>query len=372
MRNNLRKALAGLSLAALLLYNGGMARADESSARAAYAMDRATGRALFAANETAQLPMASTTKIMTALLALENAGLDEMVETGERAFGVPGTSIYLQLGEALSVEQMLYGLLLASGNDAAVALAEHVGGSVEGFCAMMTSRAAELGAQSTRFVNPHGLPADGHLTTARDLTLIASEALENPVFREIVGTTRASIPWAGHEYDRVLRNKNALLRNYPGAIGVKTGFTRAAGRCLVFAAERDGFEVVGTVLNCPDWFGEAARILDAVYARYAWTKLLEEGDAVCNLPVRGGVTDSVEIVAQADLAAPLLSGETATLSLSLPDALLAPLPEGAQAGWAYLMLDGGEILARVPLVTSKSVEKPPSALSRIIENWLTY
>lgn len=152
------------------LYNG-YARAD---AAAAVVLEAQTGRVLYAVNETQTLPMASTTKIMTALVALENADLSDIVTTGDNAYGVPGTSIYLQKGEQLTLEQMLYGLMLASGNDAAVAIAEHVGGSVSGFCDMMNARARQIGCENTHFVTPHGLPAQQHYTTAYDLALIAA------------------------------------------------------------------------------------------------------------------------------------------------------------------------------------------------------
>ena len=208
------------------LYNG-YARAD---AAAAVVLEAQTGRVLYAVNEMQTLPMASTTKIMTALVALENADLSDIVTTGDNAYGVPGTSIYLQKGEQLTLEQMLYGLMLASGNDAAVAIAEHVGGSVSGFCDMMNARARQIGCENTHFVTPHGLPAQQHYTTAYDLALIAREAMKNADFRRIVSTQRATLPWQGHDYDRVLTNKNRLLSAYPGALGIKTGYTRSGQR----------------------------------------------------------------------------------------------------------------------------------------------
>jgi D-alanyl-D-alanine carboxypeptidase len=152
---------------------------------------------------------------------------------------------------------MLLGLMLASGNDAAVAIAEHIAGTVDAFAAMMNARAKVIGAVNTHFVNPHGLPDDDHYTTAYDLALIAREAMGNESFRRLVSTSRATIPWEGRTYDRQLRNKNRLLTDYPGATGIKTGFTSKAGRCLVFGAARDGMELVGVVLGCSNWFDEA-------------------------------------------------------------------------------------------------------------------
>ncbi len=216
-----KRLLAGLFFAAFLLYNGSAARAE--TARAAILIEAETGRILYEKNAHEPLPMASTTKVMTALVALENASLSDTVTAGKNAFGVPGTSIYLSEGEQLSMEEMLYGLLLCSGNDAAVAIAEHVAGSVDAFCHLMTEKAAQIGCENTVFSTPHGLPAQNHHTTAYDLALITRAAMENPVFRQIVSTQRASIPWAGHTQMRILNNKNSLLATYEGALGVKPG-----------------------------------------------------------------------------------------------------------------------------------------------------
>ena len=293
----MKRVFAGLFFAAILLYNGcGMAE----GARSALLMEMETGRVLYEQHAHEALPVASTTKIMTALLALERGSLDELVSTGPNAYGVPGTSMYLEMGEQLTLEQMLYGLMLASGNDAAVAIAEHIGGTAEDFCALMTARAAEIGCENTVFTTPHGLPAAGHHTTAWDLCLIAREALKHPVFRQIVSTRRASLPWAGHDYDRVLTNKNKLLADYPGAIGVKTGYTKAAGRCLVFAAERDGMRLIGAELNCPDWFDHAAALLDQAFSAYRMYTALRAGEIVYRLPVENGTAD-VDVITGATL-----------------------------------------------------------------------
>ena len=230
----MKRIVAALFFFTVFLYNG----AAKAEPAAAAVIEAETGRVLYAVNENVQLPMASTTKVMTALVAIENGQLSDLVTAGENAYGVPGTSIYLEKGESLTLEQLIYGLMLASGNDAAVAIAEHVGGSVGGFCALMNARAASLGCVNTHFVTPHGLPAADHYTTALDLCRIAQAAMEQPFFRRVVSTQRATIPWKNHPGDRVLNNKNRLLSTYPGALGIKTGYTKAAGRCLVFAAER--------------------------------------------------------------------------------------------------------------------------------------
>ena len=363
----MRAGCIALLLSMCLVWTG--AAEDSSSARAAYVMDAKTGRTLFAFNEEAPLPMASTTKVMTALLALENGNLDDMVETGTNAYGVPGTSIYLGLGEKLRLEEMLYGLMIASGNDAAVAIAEHIGGSVDSFAEMMTRRAETLGAVNTRFVTPHGLPAEGHYTTARDLTLIAAEAMKHPVFREIVSTQRASIPWEGREYMRVLKNKNALLNDFEGAIGIKTGFTRAAGRCLVFAAKRGEMEIIGVALNCSDWFLESARILESCFQKYTWTEMLPDGEWAGMLSVEKGEKDVAAVIIDGTLAAPLEAKEMALMKIEMEPVITAPLPQGTQVGRA-LMVVGDTILDEKPLVLQEDIHEKPSSFRMLIQNWL--
>lgn len=216
-------------LLVLLLIPRAQAEEVATSAKACIIIDESSGRVLLSHNAETPLPMASTTKVMTALLAIERGNLGDPVTCSRNAFGVPGTSIYLSQGETLSLRDMLYGLMLASGNDAAVAIAEHIGGTAEEFCRMMTARAAELGCQNTVFLTPHGLPCDGHYTTAHDLALIARQAMTQPLFREIVSTRRATIPWEGRPYSRVLSSKNKLLATYEGGDGHQDGLYAQGG-----------------------------------------------------------------------------------------------------------------------------------------------
>ena len=334
----------------VFLYNGHAA----AEPAAAAVIEAGTGRVLYALNEAQELPMASTTKIMTALLAIENCALDETVTAGNNAFGVPGTSIYLENGESLTMEQMLYGLMLASGNDAAVAIAEHVGGSIDSFCGMMNDRAAALGCAHTHYTTPHGLPAKDHYTSALDLCAIAREAMRQPFFRQVVSTQRATIPWENHDYDRVLTNKNKLLSTYPGAIGVKTGYTKAAGRCLVFAAERDDMMLIGCVLNCPDWFNQSAALLDQAFSAYHMYHALQKGEIVYRLPVVNGTEDGVDLIVAAPLSAPLRENEAAELSFRWPGTQAAGFAAGTVLGTATLTVNG-ETLCSVPLVAAEAV-----------------
>jgi D-alanyl-D-alanine carboxypeptidase (penicillin-binding protein 5/6) len=344
--------------------------AQEPPAKGACIIEMISGRQLYAYNADAQLPMASTTKVMTALLALENSQLTDKVTCSANAFGVPGTSIYLVRGETLTMEEMLQGLLLASGNDAAVAIAEHVGGTLRGFADMMNARAQELGATRTHFVNPHGLPAEGHYTTARDLAIIAREAMQNPVFRQIVSTQRASIPWEGKDQNRQLTTKNKLLTDYPGATGIKTGYTRAAGRCLVFGAVRDNLEVVGTVLGCPEWFDVAQTLLDDSFVSYRQVMLLEPKEKVRSIPVKRGVYGAVDVQIRAPLAAPLRQEERPTVELVLPDVLEAPLHANQSVGTIRLRA-GNQVLCELPLYPAHGVPELTlwNQFVRVLRKW---
>ncbi len=334
----------------------GLAENVSTSAKACVVIDADSGRILLEHNAHTPLPMASTTKVMTALLALEKGCLDDPVTCSRNAFGVPGTSIYLAQGETLTLEQMLYGLMLASGNDAATAIAEHIGGTVEDFCRMMTQRAQELGCESTVFLTPHGLPKEGHYTTARDLALIARCAMQQPMFRQIVSTSRAKIPWEGREYDRVLKNKNRLLTTYEGATGIKTGYTKAAGRCLVFGAERNGMEVIGVVLCCGDWFDEAARLMDLAFERYESVTLMHQGEVVRTIDVGHGLETSVEAILREDAAAVIAKGAQLTLTLDIPECVEAPICAGDVLGKAQLMAQGA-VVGEVDVLAAQDVAR---------------
>ena len=339
------------------------------SARAAILIDGESGRALYALNADTRLPMASTTKIMTALLALERCRPDEIVTASENASGVPGTSIYLGAGEQLTLRDMLLGLMLRSGNDAAVAIAEHVAGSVEAFAALMNERAAALGADA-HFVTPNGLDADGHGASARAMALIAREALRNQAFRDIVSTQRAVIPWRDSEYSRVLVNKNRLLKEYEGATGVKTGFTTPAGRCLVFSARRGNLELIGVVMNCGDWFQEAKRLLDWGFSRYSSGVALRAGQESGRVSVAGGTASSVGAVSRDDLMAALCQADQWRLDIDLADTVQAPVARGDQLGIARLIVNG-EVLAQTDLLSGEDVARLDlmAALRRTASLW---
>ncbi len=243
-------------------------RAPDIAAKAAILMDPLTGEILYGKNERERLPMASTTKIMTALVVLERCSLEERVVITEEAARVGESSGWLSPGETLTVEQLLYALLLQSGNDAAVALANHAGGSVRAFVEMMNRRAEELGAWDTQFANPHGLDQEGHFTTAYDLALISSKAMQMDAFRRIVSTRRYEIPWPGHPHPRVYYNKNRLLTSYPHTTGIKTGYTLKAGRCLVASAAKGDMELISVVLHSDDYWNQSELLLEYGFSNF--------------------------------------------------------------------------------------------------------
>ena len=365
------KRLLLLSLVMMVFL--GAARASEPftvAAKGAALIDGASGRVLFGQNEDAMYPMASTTKVMTTLLALENSEMDEQVTAGKNAYGVTGTSLYLSEGETLSMEHMLYGLMLRSGNDAAVAVAEHIAGSVPAFADMMNDKAKALGIDA-HFVNPHGLDADGHEISALGLALLFREAMKSESFRTITGTQRKVIPWVGNEYSRVLENKNKLLKTYEGATGGKTGFTNKAGRCLVFSAKRDGMELIGAVLNCPTWFDTATQLLDWGFENFRPENALAEGEKVAALRVRGGVKETVDVVADAPLHTAVPVGSPSGADIQLPDSVNAPVYAGEILGEAFIKVRR-QTLARCDLVAAGDVEKRDLAQSirRLIRLWL--
>ena len=359
-------------LCLLLAVAAPCARGSEAlavAAKGAVLIDAASGRILFGQDEDVQLPMASTTKVMTTLLALENASLDDRVTAGPNASGVTGTSLYLSEGETLSMEHMLYGLMLRSGNDAAVAVAEHIAGSVPAFADLMNARAAELHADA-HYVNPHGLDADGHRTSALGLALIFREAMKNPEFRTITGTKRKIIPWVGNEYSRVLENKNKLLSTYEGATGGKTGYTSKAGRCLVFSAERDGLELIGVVLNCPTWFDTATVMLDHGFDHFRMEEAYAAGAAVRELSVVNGTRATVEAVADEALRAAVRTFSPVDIVVDLPASLDAPVKAGDVLGTAAIKNDG-DVIAQCNLVAAESVPRLDvrEAFRRLLRRW---
>ena len=250
------------------------ASSASTTAKSAVLMEVQSGRVLFEHNKNKKLPMASCTKIMTALLAVENGDLDKQIEVPPEACGVEGSSIYLRPKEKITLKELVYGLMLQSGNDCAVAIAHEIAGNTENFATLMNKKARKLGAFNTNFVTPNGLHDENHYTTAYDLGLIACEAMKNKTFKTIVGTQSIKISNDGYEYKREIKNKNKLLKMMQGANGVKTGYTKKAGRCFVGSATRDGMSLVSVLLNCGPMFEEAQNLLEYGFEHFALRKIV--------------------------------------------------------------------------------------------------
>ncbi len=327
-----------------------------AAATAYCVLDTVTGRVLSERNADQRRAPASTTKIMTALVVLEKADLEAKIKVSPKAASTRGSSMWLAAGEELTVRDLLYGLLLNSGNDAAVALAEGVGGSVESFAAFMNEKARELGATSSQFKNPHGLDENGHYSTARDLAVIARAAMANPEFAAIVATRRKVVPWNGHAEDRALHSHNKFLWSYEGATGVKTGYTGQAGKCLVASASRGGWSVIAAVLNSSRMYTDAQVLLDTAYQGYQVTTLVHKGDVVGTVRVERGGEDRVKLVAARDLVLPLNAAEQAALQREekVPAYVTAPVSAGAVLGSVSASLNG-EVLGSLEVVAAEDV-----------------
>lgn len=276
-------------------------------------LDIATDRVLFEKNSYSKAPMASTTKIMTFMVAVDSCSdINETVTVSRKAAYTQGSTMHLAEGETITLHDLLYGLLLNSGNDAAVAIAEHIGGSVEDFCLMMNRRASEIGAFNTSFKSPHGLDADGHFTTAYDLALIAKEAYSYPLFRQIISTQ--TITLSGH----YLKNTNPLLGKYEDVSGGKTGYTDGAGRCLVYYIDTDAIQAVAVLLGCPssnERVKDGTSLLEYITDNFRTYTLIKRGTGVENFAVEKGRSLSINSVIDTDIYATLTLYEAQNISV---------------------------------------------------------
>lgn len=342
------------------------ASADASpkpAAIGAVIMDYKTGRVLWGKNEHKPLPMASTTKIMTAIVALENSNPGDAVTVSKRAAGQPEVKMYLKAGEKLSMENLLYALMLESANDAAVAIAEQVGGSVENFCDMMTGKARELGAADTVFKTPNGLDADGHHSTAYDMALITRYALSNEEFRKIIKTPDITFKSDRKTYNLI--NKDRFLNEYEGAIGVKTGFTGAAGNCFVGAAVRGDMTLISVVLGS-GWgargkqqkWKDTKEVLNYGFGNFKYNDLIKMGDLAKIVSVERSKNKDVGAYFAEDLTLPLSQSELPRVRVEIvaPDALRAPVVKGQQIGVAHVYL-GDACIKNIALLAAEDAAR---------------
>ena len=343
-------ALTGILLWYSLPVAGAEGTVPKISAASAVLMDADTGRVLYEKDSRTHRLIASTTKLMTALVALESGhGLEEVVTVAPEWAGVEGSSIYLRSGEEITLEALLYGLLLRSGNDAALAIAGHCGGTVEEFVAQMNQKAQELGMTDSSFANPNGLNAEGHYSSAYDMALLARACLEQEELAKIVSTKSITLG------TRTFTNHNKLLWRYEGCIGMKTGYTEKAGRTLVSAARRDGMTLICVTLNAPSDWADHTALFDYGFANYEARQLTQAGEPAGRILVSGGLLPVCTIQTAEDLTAALLPEETVEVRYELTEAVLtAPVLPGAQVGEAACYVNHQE-LARIPLVTGESI-----------------
>ncbi|HHY13074.1 MAG TPA: D-alanyl-D-alanine carboxypeptidase [Thermoanaerobacterales bacterium] len=328
------------------------------NANSAILMDIDSGRILYDKNINEKRPMASTTKIMTAIIALELGNLQDSVQVSENSAKTEGSSIWLEAGEFLTLEELIYGLMLNSGNDAAVAIAEHIGGSVDGFAKLMNDKAKEIGAENTNFANPHGLHDKNHYTTAHDLALITRYALLNPIFKQIVKTSKKTIPWLDKEWDRQLQNRNKLLWQLEGADGVKTGYTSKAGRCLVASATRQNQHLLSVILSSSSIFEESKKLLEYGFNNYTNNEILNMYNSIGNINVKDGSKDFAKVYPEKNIRVPLKSNEKNKVAIQIeaPDTILAPFKKGQTIGRIKATI-GNEILGTCSLIIREDINK---------------
>ena len=342
----IQRAVAGLLAAALLP----AAKVSAISAEKAIVLDGQTGRVLYEKEADSRSLIASTTKIMTALLVCEQCNVLDRMRIPKEAVGIEGSSMYLKEGEVLTIQELLYGLMLHSGNDAAVALAIYCGGTVEGFAQLMNDKAHDLGMTGSHFVNPNGLDAPDHYSTARDLAVLSAYAMNNPIFARTVSCKSVK---AGERY---LTNHNKLLWRLEGANGVKTGYTKAAGRILVSGAKRDGRQLIAVTINAPSDWNDHALLLEDGFSRFTVQTVIQEGQCLGTQMVAGGQAGQVELVAAEDFAYAMAQGERVSIELPGSGFVYAPVAEGQSAGYAHIFLDGAPV-GKVPLVYGETVEQ---------------
>lgn len=368
--------IAALAASASVFVSDGTAAsaaAPPVSARSMITIENSSDRVLYERNADEKLPMASTTKIVTAITVIDTCpDLEKVVTVPDAAVGVEGSSVYLERGEKLKIIDLLYGLMLQSGNDCAAALAISTAGSPEKFADRMNATAEKAGAKNSHFVTPHGLHDDAHYTTARDLALITSYAMKNPVFAQIVSTRRYTMPWQGRNYDRVILNKNKLLASFDGCDGVKTGFTKKAGRCLVSSAIRNGMRVISVVLNDGPMFEDCAALMERAFDEYELVQLVPENDVCCRVPVSEGKATEVGVAPTDRFSYPLRADERDKVRVAFEPAesLAAPVQKGAEAGNFSVTLDN-RLLFTGKLYTINSVGGYDFTdyARKLVENW---
>lgn len=325
------------------------------SAQSYILIDSQTGRVLLEKDAHRKMPMASTTKIMTALIALENGNIDDKVVVKNECVGIEGSSIYLKDGEIITLKDMLYGLMLRSGNDVAEAIALHIGGTTENFVSLMNKKARSIGALNTNFVNPHGLHNDTHYSTAYDMSLITRAAFSYEEFANIV---KSKSYIANREENNYFYNKNKTLWEYSGGDGVKTGYTIRSGRCLVSSASKNGMRLIAVSLNASDWFNDNYKLLDYGFNNYKQSFIYDKGQFMKKINVIKGSKEYLNLVSEESFFYPLKEDEREKIKISVdvPNEIGAPIEKGDKIGYINTYFEG-QLINRSNLVAKSSIKK---------------
>lgn len=355
----------------VILDNATFSFAEEEFFGAEIVLERDSLRVLEGVNVDAKLSNASTTKIVTAITVIENCDLDNEVVITKESVGVEGSSIYLKEGDVLSVRELLYGLMLRSGNDAATALALHVGGSIKNFASMMNTLSYKCGAVNSNFVNPHGLYDANHYTTAKDLALISAYALRNETFAEIVRTKKITFG------SRTFLNKNKMLFNYDGADGVKTGYTKKAGRCLVSSATKNGMQLICVILNYPKTYERTTELFDRCFSKYSLIEVVKKGEIIAKIPVKDAVELNTEysVSLNQSLYLPITFEEEKSLKIEFlsTEFLIEPINKGEYLGILSITTDK-DLIFSSKLYTINTNEKREffKTLVGVLARWRVY
>lgn len=340
-----------LCIILIVLNLGVKAKALDISARSAILYEPVTRTVVFEKNSETKLPMASTTKIITAITAIENMNLKDIVTTSKKAADVEGSSIWLEEGEKQTLENLLFGLMLSSGNDAAIAIAEHKG--YDEFIKLMNETAKKAGAENTYLKNPNGLDEEGHYTTAYDMALISAYAMKNHKFREIVSTKEKVIPWENHQWGRTLKNHNKLLRLYEGANGIKTGFTKKDGRCLVSSAERNGVKLICVTLNAPNDWDDHTKMLDMGFSLLESKEIILENKLV---NIVNGEKTNTTVKSEKKVSVPAKSKDVIEVRYNIKQSVNAPVDVGDIVGKAEIYLNGN-VIETVNYIAAEKVDE---------------
>lgn len=366
----MRRSFISLLLCGIICFSAPLnatCQLPKVAAKGAVLIEQSSGRILFEKDAEAPLPMASTTKIMTCILALEEGKMDDIVTTSKRASVAPPVKLHLKVGEKQRLGDLLYALMLQSDNDVAVAIAEHIGGSVEAFCEMMTEKAKAIGAMHTTFKTPNGLDAEGHGSTAYDMALIGAYAMNNPEFVKIVTTQNITIPTQPTENSKVhdLQCKNRFVYSYQGANGIKTGFTNKAGHCFVGAAKKGDMQLVAAALGS-GWgnrgktqkYTDVIHMMDYGFSAYQMVEVLSPKEGIATLPVTKAIEKEVTIDCKETIRLPLnaTEKEKVYVKLALPEQVVAPVDRTAPIGTIEVVCEG-VTLAKAPLYPHQDVCK---------------